>query len=525
MRASVLAVLALVAWLYAPGFGGYWLGDDFGHLHQTFNWSQDGRLWTETLGKFAAPADAIGHFYRPLIFVTMSANFSLFGTHYAGWFLTNLLLHLASTWLVMWVVRRAAAVLDLDARIPSVLAALVFAASPLLVEGVMWLSARSDLAVTAMALLAAGLWLGPERKQPARIDARCLIPVLVVIALGFKESAAVLPLQLLLLAFARPVAIRRGGWIALAGTALAVAVFLVLRAWWFDSAWHAYNDGGDRHLRDALLSLPQWWRGVAQAAPAPALAWLAGSLMAAFAALRFGPGAAPRMRIAIAFACAGAGQLLATLLNLGVFAGNGEGGRLLYGPIAWFALSLGVLLLADSPQSPRAALVRHQAAMAFATFAAVAGLVASHARIAQFTAVQGEMRDLVSAIAGHASKHPGITVLAIPDQRMGIVAGRNGQGALALPPLQSSGLLNRVLPTLPDEMALRPAQFARGLGTQLELLKPVRADVTTLGRLLDPAPPGGTPDYACWSSQMRTIVALPALPPEKIDAQSCDGIR
>ncbi len=522
---SLLAVLAISAWLYAPGFAGYWLGDDFGHLHQTFHWAQDGRLWKETLAKFASPADAVGHFYRPLMFVTLSADFALFGTRYWGWFATNLLLHLACIALLVGVVRRAAVRVPLDAALAGTVAALVFAVSPLLVEGVMWVSARSDLAVTALAMICVALWLAPDRRDRSGFDPRVLIPLLLLVALGFKESAAVLPLQLLLLAWAQPRSVGRAGWWTLAASAVVVAAFLFARAWWFDSAWHAYVDGSERNLWTALQSLPDWWRGAVAGAPRSALAWLLACLAAALLACPPGRETAPQWRLAVAFAGAGVGQLLATLLNLGAFAATGEGGRLFYGPIAWFALSLGMLIASN----PAAATLRHrrmcrQFAMTLAGLAIVSGGIATHARVAQFASVQDELRALTAAIGRYAASRTDTTVLVIPDQRMGIVAARNGQGALVMPPLQSTGLLHVVVPTLRSEVPARIDQFAHGFGTRLAIARPQRADYPTLRALLQPAEPGRAPARACWSSERRVIV--PVMDSWRPDVQAaCSGIR
>ncbi len=521
-----VAATLIVLWLYAPGFGGFWLGDDYGHLHQTYNWSQDGKLWTETWAKFAAPADAVGNFYRPLVFVTLSANFAMFGANYWGWFLTNLLMHIACTCLVLWVVRRAALVLALDASIAAPVAALVYATSPLLVEGVMWVSARSDLAVTAMALLAAGLWFAPNSGGFRRFDLRWLIPLLVVIGLGFKESAAVLPLQLVLLALARPRSVHRSAWLALAASGFVVAAFFAARAWWFDSAWQAYADGGERDAWASILSLVDWWRGAVASAPRASLTWLLASVAAAAMAMRNGGAESPRKRVALALAAAGAGQLLAALLNLGSFSADGDGGRLLVGPVAWFALSLGVLLASTSViEVAHATQTRLRLAAMSALLAVIAGSWASHARIAQFAAVQREMRALVVAIGRFAPGRTDTTVLVVPDRRMGVVAARNGQGALVMPPLQSTGLLHRVVPTLPDELASRPAQFARGLGTRLTQLQPGRADLATLRRLLEPAAPGPAPSYACWSSRRLAIVPVVTRTAEASPAQLCARIE
>ena len=79
---------------------------------------------------------------RPLVIASFSLNYQLSGTSYAGWYALNFAVHLANVALVAFLVSRWARKLGVDGSLAACLAALVFGLSPLLAEGVFWVSAR-----------------------------------------------------------------------------------------------------------------------------------------------------------------------------------------------------------------------------------------------------------------------------------------------------------------------------------------------------------------------------------------------
>ncbi len=94
----------------------------------------------------------MGH-YVPLSWMTLGADYSLWGMNPAGYHLTSLLLHAANAVVVFLLARRLLAVnsreATSDADVPVALAAgfaaLVFALHPLRVESVAWATERRDV--------------------------------------------------------------------------------------------------------------------------------------------------------------------------------------------------------------------------------------------------------------------------------------------------------------------------------------------------------------------------------------------
>ena len=177
-----------------------------------------------------------------------------------------------------------------------------------------------------------------------RIGQALWLPLLLVPALGFKESAAVFPLQMLLVALAWPARTTRAQRGAVAASFLLVAIFLAFRAELFGDAWRVYETGAGapsfERLRDALVSVPAWWAALTRATPRVANVYVL--LALASAALLIATASRSSARLGLALAGASAGLVAATLLNLGSMGHTGEGGRLTYSPIAWLALALGV---------------------------------------------------------------------------------------------------------------------------------------------------------------------------------------
>ncbi|MBI2354919.1 MAG: hypothetical protein HYV06_07810 [Deltaproteobacteria bacterium] len=98
------------------------------------------------------PVSGYGYF-RPLIFLSYYLDASLLELTPEAMHLENILIHLLSTLLVLWV--GLAVFRDLKARVElSFVAACVFALHPLNVEAVAWISGRTDLLATFFALLA-----------------------------------------------------------------------------------------------------------------------------------------------------------------------------------------------------------------------------------------------------------------------------------------------------------------------------------------------------------------------------------
>lgn len=510
--AALAAVLA-TALVYAPGFGGYWVGDDFPNLHRVYAQSQQGTLWAETMAYFFSPVPSQGSFYRPMMMLSLALNYQFSGAHYGGWYGLNYAVHLANTLMVVLLAARLANVCALKTTWTAGLAGLFFGLSPLLAEGVYWISARSDGWVTLLSLTGVYLWSsGPPRGRWA-----LMLPVLLVLALGFKESAAVLPLQVLLLALAWPAALTRAQRAALIASLVIAGLYLAWRAWLFGNAWQVYDPvakvGLPEKFLQAMSTLPAWWQALAADSPQWGPPLLVLSALALVLATAAATHAKHPLRIVLALLCASGGLVLATLLNLGGMSGLGEGGRLLYGPMAWLSLALGVAAaemrtdtLFNRPSRWRARLRAGYLGVLMACVVCAAFML--QALLQHAWSVQDNLRQLVAAIPDWSERHPGLTMLLVEENDGAFVFARNAQGGIVLPPLQSQGYLHRVLPGLPAESPLRRDQFCHGYATRLVELMPQVADAAMLKALNEPAAASWPATLACWSMREKRIVEV-----------------
>jgi len=114
-------------------------------------------------------------FYRPLISLSYSLDYRLWGAWAGGFHLTNVLLHLACTLLVAALCVRAGA-----GRPVACLLATAFALFPRLTESVAWVSGRTDPAA-ALGVLAAMLLYEPNDKNWHRnaLAGACLLAALL----------------------------------------------------------------------------------------------------------------------------------------------------------------------------------------------------------------------------------------------------------------------------------------------------------------------------------------------------------
>jgi hypothetical protein len=261
------------------------------------------------------------------------------------------------------------------------------------------------------------------------------------------------------------------------------------------------------------VSLPPWWSALTHATPRVASLYVPLAMVASVVLVASVSRSTARLTVALL--AASGGLVVATFLNLGSMGDTGEGGRLAYTPIAWLALALGVS--GAAPGSGVEARGRREAArplgIALLLFACVAGAWVLERELAFASRAEDAMRALAKALPAWAGRHPGLTLLVIPEHDGPVITGRNAQAGLVMPPLQREPLLHRVLPTVPREIDVRYGQLAGGLASRLEALRPARVDAQMLARLLAPDTARWPDRYACWSSTMRRIVDLPAPDP------------
>jgi protein O-mannosyl-transferase len=216
---------------------------------------------------------------RPLTKLSFALDHQA-GLGLAGFHATSLAIHLGAALLGLALLRRLeAALAGADAEVgrtpwAAVVGALLFAVHPVQTEAVTYLSGRAAALAALLALASLLAWLrGRDLGRPWLVHVAS--PLLLAGALAAKESAAPLPLTLLLLAAARPAGVaapasagrwRRAWrdtavhWLVLAGAALALLASPAYRA----MLAHA------RGLRPPLENLRVHLDG---------LAWLAGQVL------------------------------------------------------------------------------------------------------------------------------------------------------------------------------------------------------------------------------------------------------
>jgi protein O-mannosyl-transferase len=130
--------------------------------------------------------------WHPLTWLSHTIDCSIFGLDPAGHHFTSLLLHIANTILLFFVL-----MLSTGNFWPAVFAASLFALHPLHVESVAWASERKDVLSTFFWLLTMLFYIRYARKP--RLKA--YLPVMFVFALGLmaKQMLVTLPIVLLLL--------------------------------------------------------------------------------------------------------------------------------------------------------------------------------------------------------------------------------------------------------------------------------------------------------------------------------------
>lgn len=189
--ALALAAVILIAW---GGALSAWFAND------DFLWLDVSRL--PLVVKSFAGAAGVTNDFRPLVRVSFLIDWFLYGDQALGWHLTNLALHflcaflfwrLAARWTGVWV---------------AALAALLFAASPLLQENVVWISGRSGSLSCAFGLACLLCFSRFLRERRAVWLVAAILADLA--AFASYEAMIVLPLFVIAMAWAR------GAWRAVA---------------------------------------------------------------------------------------------------------------------------------------------------------------------------------------------------------------------------------------------------------------------------------------------------------------------
>jgi len=218
---TALAVFVFAACLYLPSLKNGFVWDDKALVEnpdiRTLNGDTVKRVFTTNSWD---ATDVTSGLYRPLTALSFHADYQTHADKPAGFHLTNVLFNAAVCALLFLVLVEMFAAVDL-----ALIAALFFAAFPMHVENVAWVSGRTDLLAT-MFMLASLWWTG------ARKGALIGAAFFFIAALLSKETAIVLPAVVLvstMLAAHREPSARRRGLILTAVLFVIALLYLVLR--------------------------------------------------------------------------------------------------------------------------------------------------------------------------------------------------------------------------------------------------------------------------------------------------------
>lgn len=246
-------LLLVVAALYGQSLGFGYVWDD----HSLF---LDSTLLREGVWSWANVARPIlpdTPYFRPLVLSTWMAEMQLFQLTPLYSHAVNVALHGISTCLLFAVACRMFVQYQ-GGRNAALLAALLYASHPCLIEGVAWISGRFDLLATA--LLLAGFVVA---MAPASLVRCLLVAVFALGAMLSKETGVLFGPLLVLLTLAcdpkLPLStLWRILWPYLLAYALAVAMYFALRS--SGLGFSSYREFGLSQLLESVSRYEQWLR-------------------------------------------------------------------------------------------------------------------------------------------------------------------------------------------------------------------------------------------------------------------------
>ncbi|APV51971.1 hypothetical protein BWI17_21260 [Betaproteobacteria bacterium GR16-43] len=520
--AAAWAIVGLAAaWLLLPLVNGYFLADDFVPLVLFDQWEGKGRLGAELAAKLNGSLDTgANHFYRPLSYASFALNYVTTGVAAESWHALNVALHLASGLLAGLVGVMAAGARGARAVAAAAGGAALFLFFAPGMEVVAWISGRLDATATFFTLLSCVFFLRSRRFGDAASGLSLLAGVAAFLC---KESAAILPLAILLLALVRtedddlPIlnrgfdALRRAApWLVLG------LLYFAARQVFYGSPTRVY--AGSAPIAAALSAaywssladaLPAWW-GAQFRRSGPIALWTtvvaAHAGLIAFAAIAPATGRHGRLVLA----ALGTIVLLTLVLvapHLGSLPSSGIGGRLLYQSAAFYGALAAAALCVARPAAPLLAMTVTVAALGTLSFAETA---------ARWNEASDQMRALVSEIARTARETPAsdFTLVLAPATYDDVLFAVNAQEGLMSRPVHPAGLTDRVLVQNYEDVQLLAPQMVEGVAPSLRSL----------------ARRGGKREEAaglhvvCWNPARKQLVPI-VLPENLSTAEWAEGIR
>jgi hypothetical protein len=293
------ALLGLAVVPFAPALFAPFFADDYFHVEAAARLPDS--LWRgwilplDSAGAWWTPPGLAVEYFRPLVVLSFAVDRLMYGMNAAGYHLTNLLMHAASTFLV-WAIARHI----LGSRFRACASAALFAVHPCHVQSIAWISGRTD--VLASMLYAGAFLLYLQGRSAGRGSGPRLVLSMLLFALALlaKEMAITLPIVILSDTLLRPDPQRRlrrflpaavAATLAALYVAVRVAALGPLHAPPFPFAYHLASPGLVRHLvtapllyladltlfvpPDPMVSVPFWTRHPAGLAVLAGVACLA----------------------------------------------------------------------------------------------------------------------------------------------------------------------------------------------------------------------------------------------------------
>jgi Tfp pilus assembly protein PilF len=187
---SVLLCVVICAVYWPLKNNGFINFDD--NIYVTENETVKGGLTTEGI-RWAFRFNDKGY-WQPLAWLSHMLDCELYGLNPAGHHLTNLMIHLANTLLLFWLLNRATGCVYKSACV-----AALFALHPLNVESVAWLAERKNVLSTFFWLLTIFIYTYYVRKH--NIQWYLGVVICFILGLMTKPMAVTLPFLMLLLDF------------------------------------------------------------------------------------------------------------------------------------------------------------------------------------------------------------------------------------------------------------------------------------------------------------------------------------